>query len=194
MTDYFVILGATHRPALDEDALKGRFLALTAEHHPDVAGKDAPDFAMVNLAYQTLRDPRTRLRHLVELATGAPTPRHQAAPAVVSALFAEMGERKQAIDAFLKRRSAAAPGLGKALLLGEQLQLQEEQEAWLERLEAERTRALEGLPALDHRWLTEPEGREALLPALAEIAQILVYLDKWIAQIREALVKLQIEL
>jgi len=194
MTDFFDALGVPHRPLLEEEELKRRFLALTAEHHPDVAGAESSNFATLNLAYQTLRDPRLRLRHLVELATGASTPRHQAAPAVIGELFAEMGRHKQALDTFLKRFAAAPAGLGKALLMEEQLQLQETLETWLQRLEQERERTLEALPALDHQWMTDPASRESLVPKLSDIAQTLVYLDRWIAQIREGLLQLQIGL
>lgn len=194
MTDFFEALGVPHRPLPDDEELKRRFLALTAEHHPDVTGAESSDFATLNLAYQTLRDPRLRLRHLVELATGTPTPRHQAAPAVIAELFTEMGRRKQVMDDFLKRFAAAPAGLGKALMMEEQLRLQEEEEAWLARLEQERDKALETLPALDHQWMADPASREGLVPQLSEIAQTLVYLDRWIGQIREGLVRLQIGL
>ena len=194
MTDCFEALGVPHRPLLDDEELKRRFLALTAEHHPDVAGTESGEFAALNLAYQTLRDPCQRLRHLVELATGTPTPRHQAAPAVIGELFPEMGRHKQALDAFLKRWNAAPAGLGKALLMEEQLQLQETLEAWLHRLQEERGKALEALPALDHQWMTDPASREALLPKLSDMAQTLVYLDRWIGQLREGLLQLQIGL
>lgn len=233
MTDYFATLGEPRRPWLEEDALKKRFLALTSEHHPDVAktaalqGENAqgsgssadftgpaPDFALINLAYQTLREPRTRLRHLLELertehaeksgSEGAPTaslPKHQPAPEAVGALFSKMGGMKHTSDTFLKKRSAATSPLAKALLMGEQLELQEKLEAWLAELEEEKERGMAVLPALDALWQESAEAENAahagqrseVLVALGELAQLLGYLDKWIAQVREALVKLQID-
>lgn len=156
-----------------------------------------PDFSALNVAYQTLRDPRTRLRHLLELEAPALIARQRtaAAPAAVAALFAGMGAKKQALDAFLKKRAAAGSSLEKALLMAEQLELQEMLEEWLAVLETERERWVKGIPALDAAWMADPARKVApgeLASQIAETVQTLGFLDKWSAQIREGLVRLHI--
>lgn len=74
MTDYFVLLGEQRRPWLDPDSLKRKFLALSAELHPDrFHGADDAEkrsaqqgYAELNQAYNCLRRPKERLRHLLE--------------------------------------------------------------------------------------------------------------------------------
>ncbi len=193
MTDHFARLGEPRRPWLDDEALKARFHALTAEHHPDVAAADSPDFAALNVAYQTLREPHARLRHLLELDapewTALHRHSHPPAPQVIGALFGEMGDKKQSVDSFLKKRAGADSALARAMLMGDQLMLQDELQEWLAVLEAEKARWLARLPALDAAWQADPA---ATVPQIAETAQALGYLEKWTAQIREAAVKLQL--
>jgi len=216
MTDYFAVLGEARRPWLEEEALKERFLELASRHHPDVAGKPATgssaspeaspegkgeaDFAAINLAYQTLRDPRARLRHLLELERAREAgkaesgPKHQPPPEAINTLFAGMGTLRMKSDAFLKKRSAASSSIARALLLPEQLALQEELEKWLAELETERQNNVVLLHSLDTLWLageSHPQRTE-VVAALEQLVQLFGYLDKWIAQIRELLVKLQL--
>ncbi len=192
MTDYFALLEIPRRPRPDEEMLKRLFHARAAHEHPDVATAEAGgDFAQLNLAYQNLSDPRLCVRHLLELERGGAGARHQAVPEAVAVLFTEMGALKQRLDDFLRRRSAATSALAKAMLAGEGYTLAEEAERWLERLEGERASWLEQLAALDARW--EEGARESLYAPLGEVAQALGYLDRWCAQVREALVRLQLE-
>ena len=78
MTDYFALLDEPRRPWLDAETLKQKFLALSAEAHPDrVHGasdsekKSAQEhYTQLNMAFQTLSNPRDRVRHLLELELG----------------------------------------------------------------------------------------------------------------------------
>ncbi len=75
MTDYFALLDEPRRPWLEPDSLKARFLALSAQVHPDrlhnapEAQKQAANeqYAELNSAYRCLREPKERLQHLLEL-------------------------------------------------------------------------------------------------------------------------------
>lgn len=190
MQDCFAIFEEPRLPLLDEEALKARFHALTALHHPDVASEKSEAFSNINLAYEVLRNPRARLKHLLELEAPNLLARHLPAPDSIAALFPGMGECKQALDGFLRKRAAATSALTRAMLTGEQLTLQESLGDWLGVLEKERTAWLEKLPMLDAAWRENPA--EAA-PGVAEVAQALGYLDKWAAQIREGIVRLQID-
>ena len=78
MTDYFALLGESRRPWIDPEELKAKFLALTAQVHPDrvhnasEAEKQAASrrSAEMNAAYNCLREAKTRLLHLLELERG----------------------------------------------------------------------------------------------------------------------------
>src|SRR5204862_2338470 len=75
MTDYFALLGEARRPWLDTEALKAKFLTLTANVHPDRVHKAIPAekqtahqlYTELNAAFNCLRGPKTRLLHLFEL-------------------------------------------------------------------------------------------------------------------------------
>jgi hypothetical protein len=187
--DHFARLDEPRRPWLDTTELKAKFHALTSQHHPDVAGEDSPDFAALNVAYNTLRDPRLRLRHLLELEAPQLLSRQIPAPSSIGDLFLTMGAKTQALDKFLQKRATTKSTLGKAMLITDQLMLQEDLEKWLHALQQHQERWLKLLPELDNAW---QQDKAATAPKLAETAQALSYLDKWSAQIREGLVKLQI--
>lgn len=184
--DPFALLGEPRRPLADEARLKARYHELTASLHPDITG-EAGDFARINLAYQTLSDPRARLRALLELEGAAPAARHQAVPEEIATLFPVMSENRRKLDAFLRKRAAATSALARAMLLDEAYQLADEGESWLATLEEERNRWLETIATCDTGW----DAGERPLQPLAEVVQALGYLDKWIAQIREGVLRLQ---
>src|SRR5476651_643539 len=98
MSDYFALLNEPRRPWLDADSLKQKFLALSANAHPDkihsasesdksAAGKQ---FAELNAAYNCLLEPKSRLLHLLELELGAKPRDIQQIPAALADLFAEI--------------------------------------------------------------------------------------------------------
>jgi len=174
---------------VDQVGLKAKFHALTTEHHPDVSAANSPDFAAVNIAFNTLREPRLRLRHLLELEAPELLRRNAPAPATVANLFLKMGAMTQTLDRFLAKRAGTKSTLGKATLIAEQLVLQEDLEEWLSVLEKEKASWLAKIPEMDAAWMRD---RRAAFEPVAETAQALSYLDKWSAQIREGLVKLQI--
>src|SRR5438445_2111306 len=100
MTDYFALLDEPRRPWLDPEVLKARFLALTAEVHPDrVHGATETEkrtanqrYADLNAAYNCLREPKERLLHLLELERGKKPEEVQKIPAGMMDLFAEIGQ------------------------------------------------------------------------------------------------------
>src|SRR5271169_2956497 len=98
MTDNFALLSELRRPWLDTNALKQKFLALSASAHPDKihsAGEleksgAAKSFAELNAAYNCLAEPKSRLLHLLELELGAKPKEIQQIPAALADLFAEV--------------------------------------------------------------------------------------------------------
>ncbi len=187
MPDCFALLDEPRRPWLDADALKEKFHALAAAHHPDVARGGAVDFAALNDAYQKLRDPVQRLRHLLELEAPDALARAQQIPADIAELFMRIGAQRQALDAFLKKQSQAASALAQALLAPEKIALLAHFENLLAALDERRAHLLETLRSLDDAWRLEKSGT---VSRLAEVFQSLSFLSKWSDQLREAVLKL----
>jgi DnaJ-domain-containing protein 1 len=190
VTDHFAIFNEPRRPWLDPEALKEKFHALTSEHHPDVARDAAVDFAALNAAYNTLLDPRARLRHLLELESPEALARSRQIPGAIADLFVQIGKQRQALDAFLRKQSEAASPLARALLAPEKFAALEELENVLATLNDHQSRFLDELRSLDATWQRDKPGA---LPRLAEIFQGLSYVSKWTEQVREGIVKLTVE-
>lgn len=186
MTDCFARLGAERRPWLDPEALKEKYHALTAAHHPDVAGASG-DFAEINRAYQTLSEPAARLRHLLELESPGPLARAQPVPEEVAAFFAPVAEASQRVEAFLRKRAASLSPLAAALLSTEQYQAQEQLEQIIAALQKMQESLLDEVRRADALWLTDRTAALRLLPALW---QSLGYTGKWLATLRESLFRL----
>lgn len=204
MTDCFEALGEARRPWLDLDRLKSTFLDRSSEVHPDrfhglpeaelaAAGNRYSDF---NSAYQTLREPRSRLLHLLELETGSRPRDVQRIPPGTMDLFTDVGQTCRDLDGFLARRGAVTSPMLKVKLFQEGLD-------WVERVQAiqakVRARASEleaELHAMNSRWEQAPPvgsatRAEALpLTRIEEIYRVLSYVARWTEQIQERLVQL----
>src|SRR5690242_19839859 len=110
--DFFSLLGEPRRPWLDAEALKERFLQISTEAHPDRAHSASPlekesatrRYAELNLAHSTLREPRDRLLHLIELERGEKPSDIQRIPPGTMDLFVEVGQLCRDIDGFLVER------------------------------------------------------------------------------------------
>ncbi|MDE3068506.1 MAG: DnaJ domain-containing protein [Verrucomicrobiota bacterium] len=199
MPDYFALLDEPRRPWLDPDSLRQKFLALSSDAHPDKihdAGEQkrrdaATHFAELNAAYQCLADPKSRLRHLVELEQGARPADVQQVPPALADLFAEVATACRNADAFLAERSRATSPLVRA-------QLFERAHEWMDTLGSLQKRLgvfhdnlLDELKSLDAAWTAA--GREAHaepLRRLEELYRRFGYFNRWNSQIKERMVQL----
>ena len=190
MADFFALLGEARRPDLDPERVKDTFHRLSREQHPDAtAGSDGgdagEDFARLNQAQATLRDPRARLRHLLELEY----PEVRAAgpsvvPPALADLFAPVLTLLRDIDALLAKKAAAPSALAKALLARQEFSLREMAESLLEKLDALHAAAREELRAFDAAWEPRPPDAAA---RLVEFHGRFAYLARWTEQLRERL-------
>ena len=193
MTDHFLLMNEQRRPWLDADSLKKKFLALSAETHPDKihtatnAEKDAAArrFAELNAAFNCLRETNSRLRHLIELETGRKAVDLQQMPNDLADLFMEVGALCRRVDSFLKEKAAVSS----PLLLA---QLFERSQSWVDQLQAmqrkinERHNALSArLQSLDAQWMTSLGDRASLLPELEEIWRLMSFYGRWSNQLQE---------
>jgi curved DNA-binding protein CbpA len=197
--DYFALLNEPRRPWLDADLLKQKFLALSADAHPDkihsasdaeksIAGKQ---FAVINAAYNCLLEPKSRLLHLLELELGTKPKDIQQIPPALADLFAEIAAACHKADAFLAEKSKVTSPLL-------QVQMFERAQDWIEKLNSLqrklnelRGKLSDDLKSLDAKWITNnPETRGDLLKRLEELYRLSGYFNRWNNQIQERVVQL----
>jgi len=204
MTDYFALLKEQRRPCIDTELLKQKFLALSAEVHPDrVHGAEESEkraaherYAELNAAYNCLREPKERLAHLLELETGAKPKQVQNVPSDLMDAFMEITNVCRGADAFLAEKNATSSPLLR-------LQLFEREQEWTEKLMALqakinswREELMARLKQIDGEWETSRNGNTGeyknLLELLEKNCQLLGYLGRWGAQIHERIVQLSL--
>ncbi|MEA3208378.1 MAG: molecular chaperone HscB [Chthoniobacter sp.] len=191
MTDHFTVLQQPRRPWLDADALKDVFHRRSAALHPDVPGTgETARFASLSAAYTALREPASRLRHLLELDAPELLSATAPPPTELADLFMRLAGQRRRLDQFIAQRAAASSPLGRALLAGEAAVLRRDLAAMTAAVEAAHSAALEDLRALDAIWnASDP----AHWTALSVLHDRLTYLGKWLGQLRESLFTLNQE-
>jgi len=203
MTDYFALFDEPRRPWIDLEQLKAKFLALTAEAHPDKIHVAAPanreaatrGFAELNSAFNCLREPKERLRHLLELELGSLPKEVHEIPSDLADLFTEIARLQREVNAFLAEANRV-----KSPLL--RVQMFERGQEWMDRLRAVQTclgerhaGLLQELQAMDAEWVRldcDPVQRGVLLQRVEQIHQRLSFYTRWNAQIQESLVQLSL--
>lgn len=199
MTDYFALLNESRRPWLDVDSLKQKFLAQSANLHPDKihsasdSEKSAAtkQFAELNAAYNCLVEPKSRLLHLLELELGAKPKEIQQIPIALADFFAEIATICKSADNFLDEKNKATSPLL-------QVQLFEQAQNWIEKLNALqkklnalREKNLAELKSLDEKWISAEENfRRELLPNLEGLYRLFGYFNRWSSQIQDRILQL----
>jgi curved DNA-binding protein CbpA len=194
MADYFALLGEKRRPYLDPERVTEVFHELSRSQHPDQQnlragdGEGEADFARLNQAQQTLRDPKLRLGYLLSLEF--PDVRLSGpaeVPAELAGLFAPVHSLLGKADALLARKAAAPSALARALLAREELALRAEVETQFQELDQLHAAALAELKEYDANWKSgEPSGRRQLVGFYQRFS----YLSRWLEQFRERLFQL----
>jgi DnaJ-domain-containing protein 1 len=193
--DYFALLSTPRRPWLDLDSLKRDLFTLSAEFHPDrVHTADAAEkhnankrSAELNAAYQCLREPRERLRHLLELELGAKPPDLTQVPEDLMDLFFAIGKEFRAVDALLVEKSQATSPLLQVQVFERGQDGVEKLGALRQTIAVRRDALLLELQPMNAAW----EISAALpLERLQQIWRLLSFYERWLAQIQERLVKL----
>jgi len=204
MTDAFALLDVPRRPWLDPDALKSRFLERSTPFHPDrvhsaaAVEKQAANarFAELNAAYNTLREPRDRLLHLLELETGAKPPDIQRIPPGTMDLFVEIGQTCREADGFLASRGEASSPMLKLRTMQAGLEWLDKLGSLQGRVNVRREELMAELRSLNAAWEAAPAvgdpARRAALPLerLEQLYRALSYVARWTGQIQERVVQL----
>jgi curved DNA-binding protein CbpA len=191
VTDYFALLGEPRQPWLDEEELKSKFFALSATVHPDrahalpEADRNAAHerYTELNTAYNCLREPKERLRHLIELHTGRKPAQVQQVPQPLVDIFFQIGQACREADEFLKRKTAVNSPLLLAGLFEEGQTISDRLADLRQGLAGQQKQLLADLKNLSAEW-------EQDLARLETIQQTLSYLQRWQAQLQERFVQL----
>lgn len=204
MTDAFALLNEPRRPWLDAEALKQKFLALSSEVHPDRvhsatdAEKQAANarYAELNAAHNTLREPRDRLLHLLELELGAKPRDVQRIPPGTMDLFVEVGQLCRDVDAFLASRGNVTSPLLKVKLFEQGMEWTDKLQALQQHINAKRDELAAELQQMNAAWEPGPPAgspqRAAALPLerLEQIYRVFSYVARWTEQVQERNVQL----
>jgi len=197
MTDYFALLEQPRRPWLDSDQLKQRFLALSADVHPDRVHSASSEaraaatqhFTALNAAYNCLKEPRDRLRHLVELELSRKPGDLKNVPNELADAFMKIAAASRISEKLATEKALLQSPL---LLAGFFEKIQPHLDL-IEQLQGEIVRlhsvALERLRALDVAWQNSGDHQAALLQ-LEELAQVLGFHARWLAQLQESHLRL----
>jgi DnaJ-domain-containing protein 1 len=206
VTDYFALLNEPRRPWLEAEVLKGKFLALTAEVHPDrfhnspEAEKTAANarYTELNTAYRTLSSTKDRLLHLLTLETGAKPKEIQNIPSGAMELFVEVGQICKQLDYFLIEKVKSQSPIVKAQLYQRGLEWTDEVQSLQERLQEQQAELEEELQRLNATWEKAPAigdaARAGALPLarVEDIYRTFSYLNKWTGQLKERFTQLAI--
>ena len=200
MTDYFALLDEPRRPWLDIESLKSKFLARSTEVHPDrIHGASDVDrrlanqrYTELNSAYACLREPRDRLRHLLELELGR-QPADLQAPSDLADLYMEVAVACREADGFLVRQATVTSPLLRAQRVAAAQGGVERLTALQQTSSGYHEKLLTQLRALDVVWAeraTVASARSALLAELDDLCRRLGFVSRCHAQIQERLVRL----
>lgn len=198
MIDYYALFGEPRRPSLDLEELKRKFLAASARWHPDrihdQAGEEKESatgrFMEFNQAYQCLREPTTRTRHLWELESGETPKDVQRIPGDLAELFEAVFTTLRGADEFRERNPAGSSAVAKAIRFQSAMEWVGRLEGIREEIQALESRLKTELESMNSQWLAAPanppERREKLpLNRLEEIYGALCYLSRWEQKLNE---------
>ncbi len=197
--DFFNLLDEPRRPWLDTESLKSKFMALSARVHPD-RSHGAPEeereaahqrYTDLNAAWQCLREPKERLRHLLELELGRRPQDIQRVPGGLTEKFFEIGRLCREAGALAEEKSRLKSPLLKAQLLARSSDISDRLVVKQSEVESERA-ALNGeLQSLNAAWESDdPVRRQTALARVEEIYRLLGYFGRWSEQLHESLVQL----
>jgi DnaJ-domain-containing protein 1 len=203
VSDCFALLEEPRRPWLDAAALKTKFLARSAAVHPDRV-HSAPEaeraaaqerYTALNAAFNTLREPKDRLQHLLELESSAKPGNIQSTPPELTELFFAVGQLCRDVDFFLLEKSRANSPLLKVKMFRRAMEWTTQLNALQQRLGAQRGELETQLQAMNEAWATAPveaEARQAALPLarLEQLYRTLSFLSRWGGQLQERVVQL----
>lgn len=181
VADYFAMLGQPRQPFLDEKALEGAFHSRARTLHPDVATEESSErFAELNRAFGTLRDPRSRLEHLLTLEGAAAG--DQSVELELAELFARAAEMANHIRGELADTEAAGSAIADSVRRLRRRELREELAPVMKELRVYETEARAELQTLNESWQRDRAGS---LASARRLQQRFAFLQRWLSTLAE---------
>ncbi len=198
VTDYFELLKERRRPWLDAEALKQKFLSLSAEVHPDRVHQAAHEeqraaqarYTELNAAYQCLREPRQRLRHLLELERRSKLDELQQVPQDLMDVFFKVSQLCRQADAFLLEKAQAASPMLKVQIFERGLEWTEKLMSMQREISIRLGQLTADIKTIDTQWSEQPQLHQSLLSRVEELARLLGFYERWNSQLQERIVRI----
>lgn len=197
MIDHFALLQQPRQPWLEAEPLKQKFLEFSAAHHPDRVAAASPEaraaatqqFTALNAAYNCLKEPRDRVRHLVELELGRKPGDLRNVPPRLAEAFMRIAAVVRSSEQLIAEKGR----LHSPLLLAGFFERVQPHLVVLEQLQSDvavlEQEALGQLRELDAQW-QQIARRSEVLDQLEQLAQVLGFHARWRSQLQEAHVRL----
>jgi hypothetical protein len=184
MIDYFALLEIERRPAINDEFLKNAYFRKTESFRLNQVESEA--LSSLNLAFQTLANPATRVQHLLKLEFG--DARGGKIESDLGALFGNVVEALQNADQEFGSLSTESSALVRALAYHRMDGMRESLNQSEKELSKREFSLLSELGRLDRIWLENPnQCREPL----AQIALSLTFVQKWLNQVRQRKIRLE---
>ena len=181
MTDYFALLGQPHQPHLDDRAIEQAFHERARLLHPDAAGANQTDeFAQLNTAFNVLRDPCLRLRHLLELE--GVTPAKELLAPELAEFFSRATEISHRAKAQIANERGSDSAIGRSVAQLKRSQIRADLVSVLRELEANKRRAQSDLEDLNAIW---DNDRAVAVVKTIQLQQRFTVLQRWMQTLRE---------
>ncbi len=207
MTDAFALLGEPRHPWLDPDTLKTRFHEQSSPLHPDrfhsgsAQERDLAQhrFSELSAAFHTLKEPKDRLLHLLELESGSRPKDIQKIPPGTMDLFVDIGQACRETDEFLRSRSESTSPMLKLKQLQQSLEWNDRLTTLQQRVNLKNAELTAELRTLNATWdsvqipIGDPSRASALpLERLEQLYRSMSYVGRWTEQLRERLAQLAV--
>ncbi len=174
----FEALGLPPRLDLDMGELERVMREASLSCHPD-SGGDEVEFQKVRQAGALLKEPSARLKTALKIG-GVSYGERGGVPGEVMDYFSPVAGILKKVDDFTNERRRALSGLGKAVLDIRIPGLKTELEGLIQKLGTLEATMIARFPEFDARgW--EQSGEE-----MAEVFRGLIFVSKWLGQLREA--------
>lgn len=171
----FHVLGLPVSLLIDEVKLKNVFLERAKQLHPDVGGS-AAEFTELDRAQKSLMSPSLRLREWLA-AQGHDFDSRGAIDHVLMDRFVELGHFFNDLDHFLQKRDRVSSSLARALMEAEAMRWRERVESWQAQLQLDWNEKIQQFPQF--------ESGAIEFSVIQTVARDLIFLEKWLNQLRE---------
>jgi molecular chaperone HscB len=191
--DYFTFLGLPRKLTIEPADLERRFRELSRKFHPDYFYNASPTERLASLerssylndAYRAMKNPATRIEHLLAIEGMPPVKSEEGAAKVPPGLLEEVFELNEQLDEIREARESGADAAGLAARL-------QSARKPIDAKREEHERQLETLAAQwdSHHESGSPDARRATLEALRERLLERNYINNLLATIEREVASL----